>query len=201
MARARKSIATQNLIWTMTVEASHSPKRIVAFLISYSRSKRHVHAYSDWAIVSKTSSRCARIGTESNAPKLNAKTTGMIATRAVSSLTADETKLSNAMGASLIFLAQWKAVTFSGNSDKNGAIHWMKKKPAPAPKSATAIVLIESTNGCDMNTKTSPDRRNNPTIAPILVRFPRSLTIALGGASKTSSGSSFSEGSLDKIVM
>src|SRR6266581_2447182 len=130
-------------------------------------------------------------------PTLNAKTTGIMATNAVSSLTADETKLSSAIGASLILRAQWNAVTFSGNSERKGAIHCMKKNPAPAPKNSSAIVLIESTKGVDMTTKTKPDTKNSPRIvAPR--RFLGIFTIANGDASRTSSGSSSSDGNLDK---
>src|SRR6266700_599048 len=133
-------------------------------------------------------------------PTLNAKTTGIMATSAVSSLTADETKLSRAIGASLILRAQWNAVTFSGNSERKGEIHCMKKNPAPSPKNWTAMVLIESTKGVDMITKTKLDTKNSPRIAATRC-FLGILTIAKEDASRTSSGSSSSEGSLDKSHM
>src|SRR2546426_10103200 len=84
--------------------------------------------------------------------------TGMIATSTVNSLTEDETKFSKAIGASFTRLAQLKAVTFSGNSERKGAIHWRKKKTDPAPSNCVAIFAIESTNGSVITRNTKPEK-------------------------------------------
>src|SRR6266852_7347292 len=98
-------------------------------------------------------------GTVPRLPKLTEKTNGIKATSAVNSLTAEERKLRSAIGARVIFRAQLKAVTFSGNSESTGAIHWMKKNTAPEPsnpiKNESAIVLIDSTNASVTKTNVS----------------------------------------------
>src|SRR5437879_7392883 len=91
-------------------------------------------------------------------PRLREKMTGMIATSTVNSLTEDETRLSSAIGASFTRLAQLKAVTFSGNSERNGAIHWRKKKTDPAPSNRVAILAMESTKGPVITRNNSHDK-------------------------------------------
>src|SRR6266487_3989506 len=75
----------------------------------------------------------------------------------------------------------------------------MKKNPAPVPNSATAIVLIESTNGVEMNTKTKPEKLKRPSIAMIRLFLVPSSTIARGDASSASRGSCLSDGNLDNF--
>src|SRR3989441_9987033 len=125
-------------------------------------------------------------------------TIGTRATNAVSSFTAEEMKLSRAVGASRIVRAQLKAVTFSGNSERTGAIHWIEKKTAPEPSNPTrnesAIVLIDSTNESVTNTNVSAAKRKRPTIAITLRGIDFTFTNACDGPSRISSGRSLSAG-------
>src|SRR2546422_9852644 len=106
-------------------------------------------------------------------PELTTNTIGISATSAVSSLTDEDMKLSRAVGASRIVRAQLKAVTFSGNSESTGAIHWIEKNTAPEPsnpiKNESAIVLIDSTNASVTKTNVSAAKMKRLTIVAILL--------------------------------
>src|SRR2546427_12371057 len=90
-------------------------------------------------------------------PELITNTIGISATRAVNSFTDEDMKLSSAVGANRIVLAQLNAETFSGNSERRGAIHWIEKNTAPESRKGmgkvTAVVLMGSRKASVTTTK------------------------------------------------
>src|SRR5688500_3238928 len=79
---------------------------------------------------------------------------GIIAASMVHWLMLDETMFITAMPALLVWRAQLNAVTFSGNSDRNGATHCTKTNVLmPA---ATAHLWSVSMNGCTLTYRSQP---------------------------------------------
>src|SRR3954471_16103637 len=66
----------------------------------------------------------------------------------------DETMLRSATGARVIRFAQEKAEVFSGNSERNGATHWMKTNWDIPNVAASAIIDLR--NGSAMKKMTAP---------------------------------------------
>src|SRR5436309_10855967 len=123
---------------------------------------------------------------------------GISATRAVNSLTDEDMKVSSAVGANRIVLAQLNAETFSGNTESTGAIHWTEKNTAPEPRKGmrkeTAMVLMDSTKASVTKTKVRAAKTNSPTIRASLRATDFTSISARGGPSRTSPGPSFSVG-------
>src|SRR5205823_8478543 len=109
-------------------------------------------------------------------------------------LTDEDMKLSSAVGANRIGLAQLNAETFSGNSERTGAIHWIEKNTAPEPRKGmrkeTAIFLMDSTKASVTKTKVRAAKTNNPTITASLRATDFTSINARGGPSRTSPGPS-----------
>src|SRR5438093_11762745 len=122
-------------------------------------------------------------------PELITNTMGISATRAVNSLTDEDMKLSSAVGANRIVLAQLNAETFSGNSERTGAIHWIEKNTSPEPRKGmrkeTAMVLMDSTKASVTKTKVRAAKTNRPTIGASLLPTDLSASNALDGRSRT----------------
>src|SRR5713101_688006 len=119
-------------------------------------------------MVSRISVEWTATGTVPIEPRLIEKTTGTRATSAVSSLTAEERKFNSAIGARVTFRAQLNAVTFSGNSDRSGAIHWTTKNTEPGTRTEMAMSRRDPTKGLAIMKKTKPQKPNRPTIVATL---------------------------------
>ncbi len=93
---------------------------------------------------------------------------------------------------------QLNAETFSGNSERTGAIHWIEKNTAPEPRKGmrkeTAMVLMDSTKASVTKTKVRAAKTNSPTIRASLRATDFTSINARGGPSRTSPGPSFSVG-------
>src|SRR6266581_5429206 len=88
---------------------------------------RRIMPSRDCRIVSRTSCRCMPSrGTAINWPALRLYTVGIMAASTVHWLMLEDTMFMRAMGAWRMVEAHLKAETFSGNSERNGATHWMK---------------------------------------------------------------------------
>src|SRR5207249_10399127 len=114
---------------------------------------------------------------------------GISATRAVNSLTDEDMKLSSAVGANRIVLAQLNADTFSGNSERTGAIHWIEKNTALEPRKGmrkeTVMVLMDTTKASVTKTKVRAAKTNNRTITASLRARDCTSINATGGTSST----------------
>src|SRR5260370_38003987 len=109
-----------------------------------------------------------------------------MAARTVHWLMLEETMFMRAIGAWRTVAAHLKADTFSGNSERKGATHWMNTNSLiPA---ARAMALRLSTKGWVTKERMSPPPRHRPEMAGPPTPGPKAITFP--GTQSTSEGSS-----------